>query len=129
MKNKRMLVTGVIIAIILCGLIICIVSMSNKQKQDSLSAEIAVDLVKSYVTDIEESANDVDVLVKTFDKLEESVLLTDEKYHDNASASVIDSYVKKNTDYNEWTEYKQYIYDTYLITDTIEESVKKYMGE
>ena len=124
-----MLVTGVIIAIILCGLIVCIVSMNNKQKQDSLSAEIAVDLVKNYAADIDESAKDFDELHKIFVKLEECVLLTDEKYQDSASASVIDSYVKKNTSYKAWTDYKQYIYDTYLTADTIEESVKKYMGE
>lgn len=129
---------GVVICVVLALIIMLgiYVSKENQITKAIENSKLDVDGIESYASSIDSTLSSADFVYGTFESksavdnitdelscINQNITWIDDNYKKDVRVSnAIESYVKSETSYASWEEYKQYLSDKYFVGSTNEES-------
>lgn len=136
-KSKSIKIISIIVILLLLIIVVFLLTYQNKIKSTSSTAINNIEIIQGLQSEIKTSLNEdfvygsiagdviVDRITKKLSYISDYIISVDEIYNDTSSTKIIDDYISENTNFTNWSDYKQYLNKNYFVANTPEESANQ----
>ena len=136
-KSKSIKIISIIVILLLFIIVIFLLTYQNKIKSTSSTAINNIEIIQGLQSEIKTSLNEdfvygsiagdviVDRISKKLSYISDYIISVDEIYNDISSTKIIDDYISENTNFTNWSDYKQYLNNNYFVANTPEEAANQ----
>lgn len=136
-KSKSIKIISIIVILLLLIIVVFLLIYQNKIKSTSSTAINNIEIIQGLQSEIKTSLNEdfvygsiagdviVDRITKKLSYISDYIISVDEIYNDTSSTKIIDDYISENTNFTNWSDYKQYLNNNYFVANTPEESANQ----